>query len=173
MIVRGSDIPLLPTNGPSAETLADYFAAGAVAVGVGAEVFPPGFTSESVEAAARRLRGAREALRVGIEPGVAARAQVTLIEIRRAFVQGLTCSWEGGQYVTLVAARGMVACGIFDPAVCERFDFAVAMAHGTPEQPLVEPENVLVAVIDSVSPRAQALGIEPGMTGREALEHPL
>jgi uncharacterized protein YunC (DUF1805 family) len=63
----------------------------------------------------------------------------------------------------------MVACGIFDPEVCERFGFAVAMAHGTPEQPLVAPEDVLDARIDTVSPAARALGIASGMSGREAL----
>jgi 2-dehydro-3-deoxyphosphogluconate aldolase / (4S)-4-hydroxy-2-oxoglutarate aldolase len=61
--VRGPfpDIRLLPTSGPTSENLADYFAAGACAVGVGAEVFPPGFTSATVEAAARRIRQAMPA----------------------------------------------------------------------------------------------------------------
>ena len=58
--VRGPlpDIPLIPTSGPSAETIADYMAAGAVAVGVGREVFTEGFTPESVEKASRRVRKA-------------------------------------------------------------------------------------------------------------------
>jgi len=49
------ELPLVPTSGPTAETLADYFAAGAVAVGVGLDVFPEGFTLASVETAARRV----------------------------------------------------------------------------------------------------------------------
>jgi len=53
-------IPLVPTSGPTAETLADYLDAGAVAVGVGPEVFPPGFTTAHVEAAARRIRHAAD-----------------------------------------------------------------------------------------------------------------
>lgn len=58
--VRGPfpEIPMVPTSGPTAENVADYFAAGAVAVGIGADVFPPGFTVESVEQAARRVRDA-------------------------------------------------------------------------------------------------------------------
>jgi 2-dehydro-3-deoxyphosphogluconate aldolase/(4S)-4-hydroxy-2-oxoglutarate aldolase len=48
-------IPLVPTSGPSAENLAEYLDAGAVALGVGAEVFPPGFTLTGVEGAARKL----------------------------------------------------------------------------------------------------------------------
>lgn len=57
-------IPLLPTSGPTAENLAGYYEAGAAAVGVGgAEFFPPGWTPASVEAAARRVRAALDALR--------------------------------------------------------------------------------------------------------------
>ena len=58
--VRGPfpDIPLVPTSGPDSENIVDYFEAGAVAVGVGAEVFPPGFTLEGVEKAARRVKEA-------------------------------------------------------------------------------------------------------------------
>jgi 2-dehydro-3-deoxyphosphogluconate aldolase/(4S)-4-hydroxy-2-oxoglutarate aldolase len=62
--IRGPfpSIPLLPTSGPTAENLAGYFNAGAAAVGIGgAEFFPPGWTVESVEAAARRVRAALDA----------------------------------------------------------------------------------------------------------------
>jgi 2-dehydro-3-deoxyphosphogluconate aldolase/(4S)-4-hydroxy-2-oxoglutarate aldolase len=63
--VRGPlpGIPLIPTSGPTAETMADYLAAGAVAVGVGAEIFVPGFTLESVEKASRRIREAFDGAR--------------------------------------------------------------------------------------------------------------
>jgi 2-dehydro-3-deoxyphosphogluconate aldolase/(4S)-4-hydroxy-2-oxoglutarate aldolase len=59
--VRGPlpDVLLVPTSGPTAENAAEYFDAGAVAVGVGGpEFFSPGFTLESVEAAARRVKEA-------------------------------------------------------------------------------------------------------------------
>jgi 2-dehydro-3-deoxyphosphogluconate aldolase/(4S)-4-hydroxy-2-oxoglutarate aldolase len=57
------DIPLVPTSGPTADTIADYVAAGAVAVGVGREVFPPGYTLQSVETASRRIRSAMDVAR--------------------------------------------------------------------------------------------------------------
>jgi len=68
--VRGPlpDIPLVPTSGPTSDTIAEYVAAGAVAVGVGGEVFGKGFTLESVEAAARRLRAAMSAARASAAP---------------------------------------------------------------------------------------------------------
>ena len=63
--VRGPlpDVPLVPTNGIVAETIVDYLRAGAVAVGVGGDVFPPGFTLEHVEKAAARIRAAMTAAR--------------------------------------------------------------------------------------------------------------
>jgi 2-dehydro-3-deoxyphosphogluconate aldolase/(4S)-4-hydroxy-2-oxoglutarate aldolase len=63
--VRGPlpDIPLVPTSGPTAETIADYVAAGAVAVGLGSEVLADGFDPVRVEAAARRVRQAMDAAR--------------------------------------------------------------------------------------------------------------
>jgi 2-dehydro-3-deoxyphosphogluconate aldolase/(4S)-4-hydroxy-2-oxoglutarate aldolase len=64
--IRGPlpDVPVVPTSGPTAENLEEYFAAGAVAVGVGsAEVFPPDFNPEIIEAAARRIREAVDSAR--------------------------------------------------------------------------------------------------------------
>lgn len=57
------DVPLVPTSGPTAETIPDYLDAGAVAVGVGAEIFPAGFTRQSVEMAAHRVRSAMDVAR--------------------------------------------------------------------------------------------------------------
>jgi 2-dehydro-3-deoxyphosphogluconate aldolase/(4S)-4-hydroxy-2-oxoglutarate aldolase len=63
--VRGPlpDIPLVPTSGPTAETIADYLAAGAVAVGLGSEVLADGFDRVRVEQAARRVRRAMDQAR--------------------------------------------------------------------------------------------------------------
>ena len=56
--IRGplGHIPMLPTSGPTSETMDEWFSAGAAAVGVGPEVFPPDFTFDGVEIAARRVR---------------------------------------------------------------------------------------------------------------------
>ncbi len=59
-------IPLVPTSGPTAANLAEYVAAGAVAVGIGSEVFPEGFEIEDVEPAARRVREAMDRARKAI-----------------------------------------------------------------------------------------------------------
>ncbi len=56
-------IPIVPTSGPTADTMPEWFAAGAVAVGVGGEVLGPGWTEASAIDAARRVRAAVDAAR--------------------------------------------------------------------------------------------------------------
>jgi hypothetical protein len=46
----------------------------------------------------------------------------------------------------------------------------VAIARGTPQSPLVNPEDLFDARIVDATPQAQSLGIRVGMTGREAVE---
>lgn len=56
-------IPLVPTNGITADTILDYVEAGAVAVGVGGDVFSKDFTFDHIEEAARRIRHAMDTAR--------------------------------------------------------------------------------------------------------------
>ena len=65
---------------------------------------------------------------------------------------------------------GIVGCGIYDLATASEFRQRIAIAKGTPEHPLVEPEDLLNARIVDATPQAKALGIKPGMSGREAVE---
>lgn len=58
-------VDLVPTNGPTADTIADYVGAGAVAVGVGGEVFPAAYTRAHIEAASSRVRKAMDRARRG------------------------------------------------------------------------------------------------------------
>ena len=56
-----------------------------------------------------------------------------------------------------------------DVAIAGEFGLAVAIARGTPSKPLCEPENLYHAKIVEVSEPARKIGIEPGMTGLDAL----
>lgn len=82
---------------------------------------------------------------------------------------GTSYRWPGGQYCAIHTDRGMVACGLYDTRIASRFGMAVAIARGTPEKPLREPEDLFEARIVETSDQAAALGITPGMTGLEAL----
>jgi uncharacterized protein YunC (DUF1805 family) len=84
-------------------------------------------------------------------------------------VLGTSYRWQGGQYCAIHTNRGLVGCGIYDVAVAGEFGLAVAIARGTPARPLCEPEDLYHAKIVEVSEPARQLGIEPGMTGLDAL----
>ena len=83
---------------------------------------------------------------------------------------GLSHRWHQGQYCTILTAAGIVGCGIYDLATPAEFGQAIAIAKGTPANPLCEPEDLYEAKIVGCTPQAEALGIRKGMTGREAVE---
>ena len=83
---------------------------------------------------------------------------------------GISNRWEKGQYCMILTKPGIVGCGIYDLETAAEFGQAVAIAKGTPENPLVDPEDLLESKIVGVTPQAQSLGIQIGMTGKEAVE---
>jgi uncharacterized protein YunC (DUF1805 family) len=83
---------------------------------------------------------------------------------------GMSHRWEKGQYCSILTRAGIVGCGIYDLATAAEFGQAIAIARGTPAKPLVEPEDLLEARIAGATPQARALGVEAGMTGKEAVE---
>ena len=86
---------------------------------------------------------------------------------------GMSHRWEGGQYCSILTRAGIVGCGIYDMKTPAEFGQAIAIARGTPANPLCEPEDLLGAKIVDCTPKAKALGIEIGMTGKEAVERML
>lgn len=82
---------------------------------------------------------------------------------------GHSARWEGGQYCALITRRGLIGCGAYHVPTMEHFGQAVAIARGTPQNPLVEPEDLYEARIVEATRQAQDLGIRIGQTGLEAL----
>jgi uncharacterized protein YunC (DUF1805 family) len=83
---------------------------------------------------------------------------------------GISNRWRNGQYCSILTASGIVGCGIYDLKTPAEFGQAIAIAKGTPSNPLVEPEDLFDAKIVGLTPQAAELGIAVGMTGREAVE---
>lgn len=83
---------------------------------------------------------------------------------------GISNRWEQGQYCCILTRAGIVGCGIYDIRTPTEFGQAIAIAKGSPEQPLVEPEDLLDAKIVDATPGARSLGIQEGMTGHQAVE---
>ena len=92
------------------------------------------------------------------------------LQFKNGCAIGISNRWHKGQYCTIMTEAGLVGCGIYDVKTAGEFDQAVAIARGTPQQPLVDPEDLLDAKIVDATPRARALGIQIGMKGREAVE---
>jgi uncharacterized protein YunC (DUF1805 family) len=83
---------------------------------------------------------------------------------------GISNRWKKGQYCSILTEAGIVGCGIYDLITPAEFDQAIAIAKGTPANPLVEPEDLFEAKIVGCTPKAEAFGISVGMSGREAVE---
>ncbi|QDU43464.1 hypothetical protein Mal52_19390 [Symmachiella dynata] len=92
------------------------------------------------------------------------------LEFQNGSALGISNRWQGGQYCTILTAAGIVGCGIYDLVTPAEFNQAIAIAKGTPANPLVEPEDLYDAKIVGITPQAGALGITLGMTGKEAVE---
>ena len=86
---------------------------------------------------------------------------------------GTSYRWPGGQYCAIHTHKGLVGCGIYDIRAANEFNLAVAIARGTPANPLCTPEDLFDAKILEVSHATEALGVKTGMTGREAVEQML
>jgi uncharacterized protein YunC (DUF1805 family) len=82
---------------------------------------------------------------------------------------GISHRWGNGQYCAILTKAGVVGCGIYDVHTAGHFGQVVAIARGTPQQPLVDPEDLLEAKIVDVSEPAKSLGLFVGMTGLEAV----
>ena len=92
------------------------------------------------------------------------------IQFRNGCAIGLSNRWRQGQYCVILTEAGLVGCGIYDVKTAAEFGQAVAIARGTPQAPLVDPEDLFDARIVDLTPQARALGVRVGMTGREAVE---
>ncbi len=83
---------------------------------------------------------------------------------------GISNRWRKGQYCVILTEAGLIGCGIYDMKTPAEFGQAIAIARGTPQKPLVDPEDLLDAAIVDATPQAKELGVRIGMTGREAVE---
>jgi uncharacterized protein YunC (DUF1805 family) len=92
------------------------------------------------------------------------------IQFKNGCAIGISNRWHKGQYCTILTEAGLVGCGIYDIKTAAEFGQAVAIARGTPEKPLVDPEDLFEARIVDATPKAKELGIQIGMNGREAVE---
>ena len=93
-----------------------------------------------------------------------------VLQFENGSALGMSHLWEGGQYCSILTKAGIVGCGIYSISTPTEFGQAIAIAKGTPEQPLVVPEDLYEAKIVDCTARAREIGIQVGMSGRDAVE---
>jgi len=98
------------------------------------------------------------------------RTTIRPMRFNNGCASGMSHIWENGQYCSIMTKVGIVGCGIYNIDIGSEFGQAIAIAKGTPSHPLVDPEDLLDTKIVDATTRAKELGIQVGMTGREAVE---
>ncbi len=98
------------------------------------------------------------------------RSTMRPMQFKNGSAIGISNRWEKGQYCSILTRAGIVGCGIYDLETAAEFGQIIAIAKGTPENPLVEPEDLLGAKIVNATPQAKELGVVVGMSGKEAVE---
>jgi uncharacterized protein YunC (DUF1805 family) len=72
--------------------------------------------------------------------------------------------------VNVVTDVGMVGCGAFDVAALNNFGYPAAKVKSAKSCSIATIEDLLQGIVKEVNPAAEALGLNVGLTGREALE---
>ena len=84
-------------------------------------------------------------------------------------VDNIICNagcWDmfGVKILLIKSKKGALGCGYINIAAAEKFDHALAIVSGVSSY-----EDMLTAEVKAVSAAAAALGVVPGMSGRDAL----
>ncbi len=72
--------------------------------------------------------------------------------------------------VVVVTKRGLVGCGAFDVEALEKFDYPAARVKPTRGSSIANVEDLLSGEIKDANAAAAKLGVEVGMSGKEALD---
>lgn len=87
------------------------------------------------------------------------------IKLENGTAQGLKWEFENASLLLIKADMGYVMCGYLNMETADKLGDVAAVVSGVDSF-----EDVLQASVNSVSKKALNIGIEKGMTGRQALE---
>ena len=72
--------------------------------------------------------------------------------------------------VAVVTDMGMIGCGMFDVFALDNFDYPAARVKSGTSGPIATVDDLLKGIVKDANKTARKLGIEIGMTGRQALD---
>jgi len=79
-------------------------------------------------------------------------------------LDAVTFATQNTKILVIRAAHGLLGCGYISVDTAAKVGDALAVVSGVSNY-----DDMLQAVVKTVSPAAEALGVNPGMNGREAL----
>ena len=79
-------------------------------------------------------------------------------------LDAITFATQNTKILVIRATRGLLGCGYISVETAAKVGDALAVVSG-----VASYEDMLRAPVKAVSPAAEALGVRPGMSGRDAL----
>ena len=72
--------------------------------------------------------------------------------------------------VLVVTDTGMVGCGVFDVCALDRFHYPAARIGSSTGQAIATVDDLLNGIVKEANDTAQKLGINTGISGKQALD---
>lgn len=72
--------------------------------------------------------------------------------------------------VVIATDKGMVGCGAFDVMAMDKYNYPAARVKSATGGPIVTIDDLLAGVVRDTNAAAARLGINPGMSGKDALD---
>ena len=79
-------------------------------------------------------------------------------------LEAITFATQNTKILVIRAAHGLLGCGYISTETAAKVGDALAVVSG-----VANYEDMLQAPVKAVSPAAEAIGVRPGMAGRDAL----
>ncbi len=89
-------------------------------------------------------------------------------DTKNGTVDGVIVKWPGFSILMITGSKGFLACPAIDVDACEGFGKAAAIVESSADNPIGTLECFCQRKITKANKQAEALGIEEGMTARDA-----
>jgi uncharacterized protein YunC (DUF1805 family) len=94
--------------------------------------------------------------------------QTKTYQTPNGLVEGVQTKWAGFNILLVTGSRGFLACPAIDVDACQGYGVAAAIVESTPENPIGTLDRFPDRRVTKVNAKAEALGIEEGMSVSDA-----
>jgi len=93
-----------------------------------------------------------------------------IVQLGGKIADGYVIGLGSVNLVNVVTDRGMVGCGAYDVSALDRHGYPAAKAKAVGKSSISTVSDLLEGQIVEVNSAAERLGVEVGMSGRQALD---